>query len=151
GGVMLPQNESAPGAATSEALQTTTLKNILAKRSRIVNPDSTIVAPAKQGIHVFPCHSLVAGACTFRKSACNRPGKHPRKPSGFKDATTDEVQIRAWASQHPDCNWAIACGASGLFVVDVDPRNGGDKSLADLEAKHDKLTTSAEVQTGGGG
>ena len=37
----------------------------------------------------------------------------------FKDATTDEKQIRAWAARHPDANAGIASG-HGLIVVDID-------------------------------
>lgn len=41
--------------------------------------------------------------------------------------------------------------ASGLLVVDIDSRNGGDKSLDELEAKHGQLPKTAEQITGGGG
>lgn len=55
------------------------------------------------------------------------PDKAPRTPRGFYDATTDEATIRAW-------NWE-GCGigsppAEGVIVVDIDPRNGGDNTLA---------------------
>jgi uncharacterized protein (DUF927 family) len=41
--------------------------------------------------------------------------------------------------------------ASGLLAVDVDPRNGGDSSLDELQAKHGQLPKTAEQITGGGG
>lgn len=91
---------------------------------------------AKRGWPVFPC-----------------AGKAPLTSNGYKAATTDEAQIRRWAERHPGCNWGIACGASGLFVVDVDPRNGGHDQLAALVMAHapaDALETF-RVRTGGGG
>lgn len=52
---------------------------------------------------------------------------------GIKDATTDANQIRLWWKQWPHSNIAIATGfSSGLFVLDVDPRHGGDRSLKKL-------------------
>jgi len=41
-------------------------------------------------------------------------------PGGFKDASNDEETIRRWWRAKPDANIAIACGASGLAVLDVD-------------------------------
>lgn len=69
---------------------------------------------ASWGWHVFP---LMQGS------------KHPVKDShGFKDATTDPVQIgKWWQDENPNYNIGIACGeVSGLVVFDIDPRNGGD-------------------------
>jgi hypothetical protein len=49
-------------------------------------------------------------------------------------------------------NLAIATGAlSGLVVLDVDPRHGGDESLADLIRKYGQLPTTVTVLTGGNG
>jgi hypothetical protein len=39
----------------------------------------------------------------------------------------------------------------GFVVVDVDPRHGGDKSLAELEAKHGPLPKTRRARSGGGG
>jgi len=48
-------------------------------------------------------------------------------------ATTDLRKIRQWWSTHPDANIAILTGkTSGLFVVDIDPKNGGDESITKL-------------------
>src|SRR5262249_45455467 len=40
---------------------------------------------------------------------------------------------------------------SGIVVLDIDPRNGGDDTLDELEAEHGKLPQTVEVITGGGG
>ena len=71
---------------------------------------------------------------------------------GFKDATRDVEQIRRWWTETPDANIGVATGsASGFFVVDIDPRNGGDETLRDLEAEHGPLPPTVTVKTPGGG
>jgi Bifunctional DNA primase/polymerase, N-terminal len=65
---------------------------------------------ARQGWPVFPC----------------RPGrKEPDTTHGFKDATTDPDRITAWWTAVPARNVAIATGAPGPDVLDVDVRPGG--------------------------
>src|SRR5262249_15398402 len=56
-------------------------------------------------------------------------------------------------TQWPEANIGIATGAiSGLVVLDVDPRHGGDESLEQWKTRygHDFLTTVTSC-TGGGG
>jgi hypothetical protein len=60
---------------------------------------------AARGWYVFPCKPR---------------SKRPATKNGFKDATLDAEQIRAWWTKMPDANVAIACGASGIAVFDVD-------------------------------
>src|SRR5207247_2037360 len=46
----------------------------------------------------------------------------------------------------------IATGAvSGLVVLDVDPRHGGDRAVAGLEQKYGSLPATVRAHTGGGG
>ena len=60
-------------------------------------------------------------------------GKRPAIADWVKLASSDPAQLSAWAAEFPGCNLGVATGsASGFFVLDVDPRNGGDQSLADL-------------------
>jgi hypothetical protein len=107
---------------------------------------------AEIGWRVFPVHSINAGICSCsRGEECENPGKHPRTPHGLKDATVDPELIRKWWSMWPDANVAIATGIeSGIFVVDVDPKNDGeigfDLLVGDKEWKQTPL-----VLTGGGG
>ncbi len=73
------------------------------------NPFRTAaLAYAARGWHVLPC----------------RPGgKEPLgrlAPHGVKDATTDSEKIRRWWMAAPDANVAVACGRSGLVVVDCE-------------------------------
>jgi hypothetical protein len=56
------------------------------------------------------------------------PGeKIPATPRGFKDATTDPAQIRAWWAANPGRNIGVATGQPGPDVVDVD-RHGPEAS-----------------------
>lgn len=116
---------------------------------------------AASGRRVFPAHGVVNGSCTCGKDHAKDPrqiGKHPATANGFKAATTDETQIRAWWGANPNWNVAIATGhASGLLVIDADiktepvPVNGKD-SLFLLEEQHGPLPEDAPVaQTGSGG
>lgn len=86
---------------------------------------------ARNGRRVFPCGM----------------DKRPRTPNGFHDATTDEEVIRSWT-------WDGMIGATlnpGTIVVDVDPRNGGDKTMALLRDEGKALRPTLTVATGGGG
>jgi Bifunctional DNA primase/polymerase, N-terminal len=74
------------------------------------SPREAALAYAAAGWPVFPC----------------RPGsKEPATPNGFHDATTDEAQIREWWRRDPARNVAIATGAPGPDVVDIDVREDG--------------------------
>ncbi len=67
---------------------------------------SSALAAADLGWHVFPV----------------APGsKQPALRENWQDlATTDPDQIRSWWVRHRDYNIGIACGPSGLVVVDLD-------------------------------
>jgi hypothetical protein len=59
-------------------------------------------------------------------------GKRPLTPHGVKDATTDEATIRARWRRWPNANIGIACGASGIVILDADRRNGSEHSMPQL-------------------
>ena len=81
--------------------------------------------------------------------ACAPRDKVPITPHGQKDATTDASAIRGMF--RGDCNVAIVADASGLAVIDVDPRNGGDSTLLDLAGELGPLPATLTADTGGGG
>ena len=86
---------------------------------------------AEKGIQVFPCSK----------------DKKPLTPNGFKDATTDENQIRKWWSQSPYALIAMPTGeTTGIFVLDVDGTEG-EESLKALEAKYGSLPLSRTIKT----
>jgi hypothetical protein len=63
------------------------------------------LAFARGGWRVFPC----------------LPGqKIPATPHGYRDATTDQQQIKGWFGRGRDWNLAVATGAPGPDVLDVD-------------------------------
>ena len=79
-------------------------------------------------------------------------GKAPLTAHGYKDASIDTDQIRRWWLEHSEAGIGIVVGAaSGLCVLDVDPRSGGDVSLAQLVDEHGALPDTLSVATAGGG
>ena len=72
---------------------------------------------AAQGWPVFPC----------------QPGqKIPATRHGYLDATTDQRQITRWFTLHPDWNLAVATGAPGPDVLDVDQHGEAGNGFAAL-------------------
>src|SRR5947207_5105754 len=88
---------------------------------------------AARGWPVMPLHDLIHGHCSCTNPNCKHPGKHPQIGDWPNTATLDPAQIqRWWHVQYPSANVGILTGArSGLAVLDVDPRNGGDLALED--------------------
>ncbi len=67
-------------------------------------------------------------------------------------ATTNTDIIKEWWTNYPSANVGIATGPSGLLVVDVDPKNGGDETLQSLIIENGvKWTYTYTVKTGSGG
>jgi Bifunctional DNA primase/polymerase, N-terminal/AAA domain len=64
----------------------------------------------------------------------------------------DAQALRDWWATAPKANVGIRVGAiSGVFVVDVDPRNGGEDSFEQLVHRYGQLPYTLTVATGGGG
>lgn len=81
-----------------------------------------------------------AVGCSCSVAECNSPGKHPRLVNGLRGATTEPSEIDAWWRRWPDANVAIRTGAeSGLVVIDIDRRGGGDRTLAALVQQHGRM------------
>lgn len=82
--------------------------------------------------------------------------KSPATINGFKNATTDEGQIRAWWAENPAYNIGIATG-NGLVVIDVDDKpeqhNGllGSDFLRDWEEEHGRISDTITAISGTGG
>lgn len=111
---------------------------------------------AAAGWSIFPCHWPVSvngqARCSCRKPDCQAVGKHPRTRNGHKDATTDVMRVSAYWARYPLANIGLVTGGTnGVTVLDIDPRHGGDESLAALEKLHGPLPTTSRNRTGGGG
>lgn len=68
--------------------------------------------------------ALVYAALGWPVFPCAAGDKAPLTRHGFKDATTDPDRIAAWWRQQPRANVAVATGAPGPDVLDVDTKNG---------------------------
>jgi hypothetical protein len=68
-----------------------------------------------------------------------------------EQATTDEAQLRRWWSGRWQCANVGAVVPDQTVVLDVDPRHGGDETLARLEANYGVLPATLTCLTGSGG
>lgn len=79
-------------------------------------------------------------------------GKHPVQKAWQKKATINVSTIASQWKWRPRANVGIATGReSGIFVLDVDPENGGNESLAKLESKYGPLPPTWYDETGSKG
>jgi len=110
---------------------------------------------AARGWAVFPVHSInEKGLCTCGKPDCPDLAKHPLTLHGFKDATTNPEIITTWWTKWPWANIGIACGPSGLAVVDIDNKTdppGWETWLDLLDLYGRDLGKTSTVETPGPG
>ena len=108
------------------------------------------LAYAAAGWPVFPTRPDDASCPGGKDCGC----KAPVTQSGFKDATSDPEIIRGWWRRWwPLANVAIATGAPGPDVLDVDVKPGGSGYTALNKLKRAGLLTGASrlVRTRSGG
>lgn len=113
---------------------------------------------AALGLAVLPLHRPAERGgrrrCSCAKPDCPLPAKHPvarLAPRGLLDASRDRAMIDRWFGG-ADWNVGIATGAaSGIVVLDIDPRHGGEETLAKIEAEHGPLPPTWRFLTGGSG
>ena len=117
-----------------------------------VNLAHEALARAEEGWAVHPLFGIVNGACECRREQCETPGKHPRLKSYYEKSTRDPRVIKLLWAQFPLANVGGAPGKkSGVNVLDIDPRNGGDISFELLERKYGSVPDTVEAFTGSGG
>jgi len=119
---------------------------------------------ARHGMAVFPLHYPVKHddddklwcSCGLPHvkadgTSDGNPCKHPyamRAKRGLLDATTDLTQIGRWWGGAP-YNIGLRTGAvSGIIVIDVDPRHGGDETLTTLVGRYGALPETRRHITG---
>ena len=104
---------------------------------------------ARRGFRVFPLHAVREGVCTCQewrdandKGPCPTPGKHPQFRNWQERATCDSDTTEEFWWNHKGSNIGVATGAtSGVFVLDVDPKNSGQESIDALVMKHGRIDT----------
>ena len=70
----------------------------------------------------------------------------------FQHRPPGAAEVCDWFRAWPDAGIGIVTGTvSGLVVLDVDVRHGGDVALQQLKREHGRLPTTVECRTGGGG
>ena len=107
------------------------------------------------GFAVVPGHSVSdLGFCSCRDDDCSSPGKHPRVSwATYQQRKPTESEVRQWFTRWPASNPLVITGeVSGVVVVDIDPRHGGDESFSDNSDIFGGLEAETPISlTGGGG
>jgi hypothetical protein len=100
----------------------------------------------------LPLHDMHSGHCSCEKtSQCASAGKHPRV-SQEKAKTANHQTWHNWIEQWPNMNLAVLTGSEyGFFVVDIDPRHGGDINFDAFCEEHGLPPATLEAKSGGGG
>jgi bifunctional DNA primase/polymerase-like protein len=112
-------------------------------------PSRQALAYAATRWPVFPCRPDADPCPEPGRCAC----KAPLTRNGFKDASTDPDVIRGWWRKWPSANVAIATGAPGPDVLDVDVATEGSGWAGFNRLKRAGLLTGAHalVRTPRGG
>ena len=107
------------------------------------------LAYLKRGWPVIPGHNPEGAICSCTKIDCDKAGKHPRVQwQHYQKELPGDGQVRTWWRRWPNASVIVVTGElSGLLVMDIDPRSGGDESLLGLNPIPPTVTTI----TGGGG
>jgi len=95
------------------------------------------MALANRGLAVFPVDPMT---------------KAPKTRHGYKDATRSEASIIQLWRKWPSAGIGVATGEpSGIVVLDIDPRNGGEDGFSDLAGRLGAPGATVRVITPSGG
>lgn len=95
-----------------------------------------------------------AKMCSCREGGkCKSPGKHPKHTEWQKTPPMSAADVHeTWDVPRLVPNLGIATGdASGFWVLDIDPANGGMESAGQLAQQHGAMPETRVVETGSGG
>lgn len=122
----------------------------------ICNPYDAAVDAVKRGWPVIPVHATTnksPGRCTCGRPDCPHPGKHPAEVAWQKSSYLSTADC--WSLFMEDSrrlNAGILTGIkSGIIVLDIDPRNGGEEGLIGLLETYGGMPDTYTVKTGSGG
>jgi len=105
---------------------------------------------AECGYPVLAVWGLRNGACTCPEASdCKTPGKHPIERQWQRHATLDKDAIQKLFNRYPGAHIGIM-PPKGCVIVDVDPRNGGDKLIKKLRGSQ-RVPATPVQRSGGGG
>jgi bifunctional DNA primase/polymerase-like protein len=95
--------------------------------------------------------AIALGARGLRVFPCWPRRKEPAVKDNLRLAAVDETVIRRFWGEEGRYNVAVATGrASGIWILDIDAEDGGERTLRELEATHGELPKTVEVITGAG-
>lgn len=130
------------------------MNNAVTADPTIIRRDAAL-SYVRRGFVVIPLHDVVSretpGVCSCRAGAeCRDAGKHPRITGWRELRTPDETKIVEWWRRWPNANIGLVTGpASGFWCLDVDPKNGGDAALAEIDPT--RSLGQPDVRTPSGG
>jgi putative DNA primase/helicase len=114
----------------------------------------------RAGYPVVPLWPVdVLGQCTCLKAwKCESAGKHPIEKAWQKSATTEpqwwSEDLGGGGARYPQANIGVVLEKENAFVLDMDPDNGGDVTLQQIQERlgddYD-MPATVIVQTGSGG
>ncbi|MGZ4254818.1 MAG: bifunctional DNA primase/polymerase [Solirubrobacteraceae bacterium] len=109
-------------------------------------------AYAGRDLPIFPIHAIVNGRCGCGARVCPDVGKHPAEKGWQKSIASVRAAESIWRDTGPERGIGLACGSrAGCFVVDIDPRHGGNEALNELLHQHGPMSGTWAAQSGSGG
>ena len=129
------------------------LCRVSSRIEQVAGVGDAALAYCRRGWSIVPMHSPADGGCSCQRRGCVAVAKHPRVSwEARMEVAATESEVADWWRRWPDANVGVVTGrVSGVVVLDVDPRSGGDRALGALEERWGALPATLEVRTGGGG
>ncbi len=100
----------------------------------------------------FPnCKECAAQPSAAHRDECSCIQDPLARCHSFYSATDDIEVVKHWVEETPTMQLAVATGrASGVFVFEYDPKNGGDVTYQELIRQHGAIVTETNMSPSGG-